>query len=52
MNKEKKKPEAKEREKICPLNPGLKCEDCRLYIPFLGGEGQRKCALILAGSNA
>ena len=44
---EKAKKEKKEKEKVCPFNEKLKCEDCRFYRPYLGGGGQKECALIL-----
>lgn len=42
-----KKEKEKEKEKRCPF--GMKCDDCKLYVTFMGGKGQRQCALILAG---
>lgn len=45
MNKEKKI-ETKEKEKICPLNPVLACEDCRLFQKFLGSKDQRVCVFV------
>jgi hypothetical protein len=39
------------KEKICPLNPKLKCEDCRLYQPYLGGGEKQECAFKIMSSN-
>lgn len=39
MPKEKEKP----KEKECPFRKDLKCEDCRLYQVYPGGEGKRVC---------
>ena len=32
-----------EEKLLCPFNPNLACEDCRLYIKFAGGRGEKTC---------
>jgi len=36
----------KEKKKICPFNPDLECEDCRLYIHYTDGRQNKVCAFI------
>ena len=44
------KTKKKKKEKVCPFNENLKCEDCRLFVTFFGGNGQKACAFqIMAG---
>lgn len=52
LSLQKKQKKAEKKETRCPFDKTLKCEDCRLYIAYLGGEGQEQCALILASINA
>jgi len=33
----------KKKEKKCPFNPELKCEDCKFYQPYIGGKGKKIC---------
>ncbi len=37
------KTKEKEKEKVCPLNPELRCEDCKFYQPYPGGRGKKAC---------
>jgi len=50
MNQQQKKTQNKaiKKEKICPFNSDLKCEDCRLWVEVPYGAGLMQCALILA----
>ena len=45
------KTKEKEKERICPFNETLECEDCRLYIAWLGGGGRKTCAVILSSDR-
>ena len=51
-SKFKQESDPKKKQKSCPFNPDLKCEDCRLWIEvplkYLYGAGKMGCAFILA----
>lgn len=38
-----KKAEEKIKEKQCPFDKNLRCEDCRLFLPFPYGMGKKAC---------
>jgi len=44
-----RKPAYPKKKKLrCPFDPvGLECEDCRLYQPYIGGQGKKDCIFIL-----
>jgi len=46
MEKKQNKPVKKER--ACPFDKTLKCEDCRLFIQIPGFKGKFECAFILS----
>jgi len=47
-SKFKQESDPKKKQKSCPFNPDLKCEDCRLWVKVPYGDGKRDCAFILA----
>jgi len=44
--------EKSEEKKLCPFNPGLECENCRFYQPYIGGKGKRECVFIILSWGA
>jgi len=46
-NRQVLKKTEKDKEKLCPFNPKLSCEECRFYQPYIGGEGKRECIFIV-----
>jgi len=46
MGEEEKTLEKKEKQKRCPFNPDLACEDCRLYFRYPGGHKDKVCVFL------
>lgn len=46
MQNLKESNKAKKKELRCPFDKDLKCEDCRLYQPYTGGKGERRCVFL------
>ncbi|MCK4431282.1 MAG: hypothetical protein KAW19_08250 [Candidatus Aminicenantes bacterium] len=45
--KDENKPEVKtEKKKLCPFNPDLECENCRLYQSFMFGGKETACVFL------
>jgi len=40
-----------EKKKVCPFNPKLECEDCKLFQPYLGGGGKEECCFKTMSGN-
>jgi hypothetical protein len=51
MAKKEEKNLALEKKKLCPFNPKLECEDCRLFQPYLDGGGKEACVFITISGN-
>lgn len=43
---EKEKKGIIEKEKQCPFDKNLRCEDCRLYQSFMFGEKKKICVFL------
>jgi len=46
MIEEKQPIEEKEKKKLCPFNPDLECENCRLYQSFMFGGKEKACVFL------
>jgi len=42
-----KESEKQKEKRVCPFNEKLKCEDCRFYQPYIGGQGKKECIFIV-----
>jgi len=47
-SKFKQESDPKKKQKSCPFNPDLKCEDCRLWVKVPYRDGKRDCAFVLS----
>lgn len=43
-----KQAKSEEKKRFCPFNQKLECENCRLYIGYVGGRKSRECAFIIS----